>query len=277
MIEKLEKSRIEMERERDEAKRLREEYERFKAESEAKIRRSLEDTERETTKAKEKAVAMVESAKISSEYVMAELDRVRRARESERLGEELDAARKNIREHLKKNEDKYNPVEDRRDENYVLPRELRVGDEVLLMNLGKKGVVSALPDKDGNVLVTAGIIKTRTPLSNLKLIDDGGVSFTDREKKTQRINRYHKTVRDDFKAELDIRGMNGEDGWMMCDKYLDEACIAGIKSVRIVHGKGTGALKKALWGFFKKDPRIESFRIGQYGEGDAGVTVIELK
>ena len=277
VIEKLEISRMEMEREREEAKRLREEYEHFKRESEAKIRKQIDDTERETTKAKEKAIAMVESAKISSEYVMAELDKVRRARESERLGEELDAARKNIREHLRKNEDKYNPVEDRRDENYVLPRELRVGDEVLLMNLGKKGVVSALPDKDGNVLVTAGIIKTRTPLSNLKLLDDGGVSFTDREKRTQRINRYHKTVRDDFRPELDIRGMNGEDGWMMCDKYLDEALIAGIHSVRIVHGKGTGALKKALWGFFKKDPRIASFRMGQYGEGDAGVTVIELK
>ncbi len=277
VIEELEIRRIEMERERDEARRLRTEYETFKTEAEAKIRKQIEDTERETTKAKEKAVAMVESAKISSEYVLAELDKVRRARDSERLGEELDAARRGIREHLKKNEDKYNPVEERKDENYVLPRALRVGDEVLLINLNKKGVVSALPDKDGNVLVTAGIIKTRTPLSNLKLLDDGGVNFTDREKKTQRINRYHNTVRADFKPELDIRGMNGEDGWMMCDKYLDEACIAGIKSVRIVHGKGTGALKKALWNFMKGDSRIASFRIGQYGEGDSGVTVVELK
>ena len=277
VIEELEARRIEMERERDEAKRLRAEYESFKASSEAKIKKMLEDTERQTTKEKERAAAIVESAKVSSEYILFELDKVRRARDSERLGEELDAARRGIREHLKKNEDKYNPVEERKDENYVLPRELRVGDEVLIINLNKKGVVSALPDKDGNVQITAGIIKTRTPLSNLKLIDDGGVNFTDREKRTQRINRYHKTVRDDFKPELDIRGMNGEDGWMMCDKYLDEALIAGIHSVRIVHGKGTGALKKALWAFMKGDPRIASFRIGQYGEGDAGVTVVELK
>lgn len=277
VIEELEARRMEMERERDEAKAMREEYEHFKTESETKIKKMLDDTERQTAKEKERAAAIVESAKASSEYIFSELDKVRRARDSERLGEELDAARRGIREHLKKNEDKFNPVEERRDEDYVLPRELRVGDEVLLVNINKKGVVNALPDKDGNVLVTAGIIKTRTPLSNLKLLDDGGIGFTDKEKRTQRINRYHKTVRDDFKPELDLRGMNGEDGWMLADKYLDEAVIAGVKSVRIVHGKGTGALKKALWSFMKGDPRIENFRIGEYGEGDSGVTVVELK
>ena len=77
--------------------------------------------------------------------------------------------------------------------------------------------------------------------------------------------------------ELDIRGMMGDEGWQRVDKYLDEALLVGYHTVRIIHGKGTGALKKAIWEHLRGDGRIKSFRIGQYGEGDGGVTVVELK
>ncbi|MBQ7324196.1 MAG: Smr/MutS family protein, partial [Clostridia bacterium] len=81
----------------------------------------------------------------------------------------------------------------------------------------------------------------------------------------------------DFSTELDIRGMNGDDGCFTVDRYLDTAKMAGVHTVRIIHGKGTGALRKALWAVFQTDPRIASYRYGNYGEGDLGVTVIELK
>ena len=86
-----------------------------------------------------------------------------------------------------------------------------------------------------------------------------------------------KSVVSSFRTEVDVRGMIGEDAWFVVDKYLDDAVLAGISSVRVIHGKGTGALRAALWRYFKTDRRIASFRHGAFGEGDAGVTVIDLE
>jgi len=81
----------------------------------------------------------------------------------------------------------------------------------------------------------------------------------------------------EFRDEIDLRGQTGDEAWFMVDKYFDTALIAGFKTLRLVHGKGTGALKQALWVQLKRDNRVRSFRIGRYGEGDGGVTVVELK
>ena len=121
--------------------------------------------------------------------------------------------------------------------------------------MNQKGVVTDDPDKDGNVMVQAGIIKTRTKVSNLMLLDENKVTFTDAEKKQMAADKYRVTVSRDFRDEIDLRGMIGDDAWYMVDKYFDEAHIAGIHSLRLIHGKGTGALKNALWNYFKKDPR----------------------
>ena len=98
------------------------------------------------------------------------------------------------------------------------------------------------------------------------------------EKKTSaRRGGTSAAVSRDARMELDLRGETGEDGWLRTDKYLDEAILSGMHSVTLIHGKGTGALRRALWGYLKTDPRVKSFRAGQYGEGDAGVTIVELK
>ena len=89
--------------------------------------------------------------------------------------------------------------------------------------------------------------------------------------------KVKKSIVSSFKPEVDVRGMIGDDAWFVVDKYLDDAVLAGIGTVRIIHGKGTGALRAALWRYFKSDKRIKSYRHGEYGEGDAGVTVIEFK
>ena len=80
-----------------------------------------------------------------------------------------------------------------------------------------------------------------------------------------------------FRPEIDVRGQTGDDGWFMVDKYLDDAVMAHAKSITIIHGKGTGALRRALWSELKKDSRVKNFRAGTLGEGDAGVTVVELQ
>jgi DNA mismatch repair protein MutS2 len=181
-----------------------------------------------------------------------------------------------MRAYLRDNESKYNPVEEKVDKEYVLPRPLRVGDEVYIVNIDKNGFVVEAPDKNGNVTVQAGIIKTKTKLKNLKLIENTP-SFTDKSGKKAKATDYRATVSRDCKDEIDLRGMNGDEAWMKVDKYLDEAMLVGYHTVRLIHGKGTGALKKALWEYLRRDSRIKSYRIGQYGEGDGGVTVVELK
>ena len=85
-----------------------------------------------------------------------------------------------------------------------------------------------------------------------------------------------KSIVSTFKPEVDVRGMIGDDAWFVVDKYIDDAVLANMSSVRIIHGKGTGALRAALWKYFKHDKRIKSYRHAEYGEGDAGVTVVTL-
>ena len=110
---------------------------------------------------------------------------------------------------------------------------------------------------------------------------DEDYNVPDSKRDVQRIvvseGKVKKSIVSTFHAEIDVRGMIGDDAWFVVDKYLDDAVLAGVPSVRIIHGKGTGALRAALWKCFKSDPRIQSFRHGSYGEGDAGVTIIEFK
>ena len=275
LLGELEEARQAAERERDEAARMKVEYEAFKRDAEATMKEKLRDSERELEKARTKAQGMVESAKRSADFIMEEMDKLRRAKDSERLGDELDRARRELREHLRNHSDAYDPVEIRKDENYVLPRPLRRGDEVIIISLGKKAVVLEEPDRSGKVSVQAGIIKTKADISDLRLHEEE-VKVISGGKKSA-AGSYKMTVNRDFRDEIDLRGMLGEQAIAATDKYFDEALLANFRTVRLIHGKGTGALKKHIWDWLKKDRRVKTFRIGQFGEGDGGVTVVELK
>ena len=272
VLGELEIERQNAEKERERAEKMRKEYEKFKSESEAQIRKSQIAAEKALKAAQSKAEAMVESAKRSADYIMEEMDKLRKQKESERIAEELAAARRNIREHLRDNADVFTPTTQEEQEAYVLPRPLKKGDEVIIMSLGKKALVLDLPNKQELVLVQAGVIRTKIRLSDLRLITDA-----EKKKENAKSNSYRATVSRDFKPEIDLRGKTGEEAWNAIDKYFDEALIAGFHSLRLIHGKGTGALKKYLWVELKRDSRVQSFRIGQFGEGDGGVTVVELK
>ncbi|MBR4033220.1 MAG: Smr/MutS family protein [Clostridia bacterium] len=277
VIDKLEAARIEAEKYREESENMRREYEKFKVEAEAKIKEKIAAAEKEVERAQKKAAEMVEGAKISSEYVFAQLDKVRKARDSERLGQELDAARKKVREYMRENEDKYNPVDENQDEDYVLPRPLKKGDAVYLMNIGQEGVVIADPDRSGNVSVQIGSVRTKTKVKNLKLMDDV-ITVTDSQGNKKTVKEFAKTtVSRACSDEIDLRGMTGDEAWYEVDRYLDEVQMAGLRTVRLIHGKGTGALRAALWEKLRRESRIANFRIGQYGEGDGGVTIVEMK
>lgn len=275
IIGQLEHSRVEMEKQRAEVEQMRADYERFKMSAEKEIKSRLDESSRELEKAKQKAYSMVQSAKLSSDFILEQMEKVKKARDSERLGSEIVEARRAVRDYIKKNEDAYNPVEEKKDEKYVLPRALKRGDEVTIMSIGSNATLLEDPDKSGNVRVQAGILQTRVNIKDLKLIENTP-TVTSGDKKVKASN-YTVQRSTSFKDEIDLRGMNGDEAWFAVDKYLDEAMLMGFSKVRLIHGKGTGALKNALWKFLRGDKRIASFRIGQFGEGDGGVTVVDLK
>ncbi|MGN1444837.1 MAG: endonuclease MutS2 [Eubacteriales bacterium] len=278
VIEKLENSRVQMEKEREEAARLREELEHMRAQAQAEIQKETASARREAEKARQKAVAMVQSAKASCDFLYEQMEKMRKAQASQKAAEELEAARRAVRDHLRATGDMFDPVEEpvEEDQDYVLPRPLHKGDRVRLVTVNQEGVLTDEP-KNGMVTVQAGVLRTKAKLSDLRLLSDGNDSHggkkQDRPKpSTVSVDRAHG-----FRDEIDLRGMTGDEAWFAVDKYLDEAVMNGIQSVRLIHGKGTGALKAALWKYLKGDRRIASFRLGRYGEGDGGVTVVEMK
>ena len=275
VIEQLEASRLEADRNREEAARLKAEHERMRADVEKEIKTRFFRAEREIEQNRKKAQQMLESAKASSDFIFGQLEKAKKAEAAGRLAQELDEARRAVRLAIRENEDKVNPVEEKTNERYVLPRDLKKGDKVYIVNIDKEGILLDTPDKSGSVLVQAGILKTRTKLANLQLIEEKVQVISGKQKKP--ASDFHVSVNRDFRDEIDLRGLLGDEAWLAVDKYLDEATVANFERVRLIHGKGTGALKNALWQHLKTDRRIASFRIGKYGEGDGGVTIVELK
>jgi DNA mismatch repair protein MutS2 len=275
VIGELEAKRLEADRNREEAEQLRRELEEKSRRFDADIARIRRDAEHEIEQNRRKAQQMIDSARASSDFIFAQLEKAKKAEAAGKLTETLEETRRAVRAELRRNGDEINPVEEKKNTKYVLPRPLRKGDRVYIVNIDKEGILLDAPDKSGSVQVQAGILKTRTKVSNLELIEEEAKVISDGRATSASGYRVH--VNRDFKDEIDLRGMLGDEAWQAVDKYLDEALVAGFGKVRLIHGKGTGALKNALWQRLKKDKRIAAYRIGQYGEGDGGVTVVELK
>lgn len=274
VLEKLEATRFELESEKEKAREERIAFERFKADAERALKEKLGNAEKEAELAREKAKSIIDSARATSDYVLNQLEKAKKAKDAENFGQTLADSKKNIKAGVKKYNESNSDDKDV-DDGYVLPRALKKGDEVVHRSLGSKGVLVEDPDKKGNVTVQMGILKTKLNISQLKLVENSAQIGQKNNATSQ--SKFRKTVAAGFKPELDVRGFIGEDAVFMVDKYLDDAHIAGIKSVTVIHGKGTGALRQAIWNALKKDNRVSSYRAGQYGEGDYGVTVIELK
>ena len=165
-----------------------------------------------------------------------------------------------------------NPVVQKRPENYKLPRKLKVGDNVLIFDIDKKGVITDISKDGKSVTVLAGIIKTKVPIDNVKLIGS-------EDKKTP-IKRVIKSTGNKMnsavKRELDLRGQTALEAIMEIDKFIDNALLMGVNQLTIIHGKGTGKLRREIHNHLKKNKYIKSYRLGTFGEGESGVTIVEL-
>ena len=279
VIERLDSDRIKMQRARDDAEKMRSEFEEFKRTSEEELKRKIAKSEQETEKTLLKARQILDSARASSEFIFRQLEEIKRAEDKEIRDRLMAEARNSVRDSLRKTEGMYEEIDASAlslDDDYKLPRPLKVGDKVYVTTVNQEGTVTALADKKGMISVSAGILKTKVTEDKLRLLDG---SFKVKKKAAVPVNegKVKRSIVSEFRIEVDVRGMIGDDAWFVVDKYLDDAILANVPSVRIIHGKGTGALRAALWKYFKNDKRIRSYHHAEYGDGDAGVTIIEFK
>ena len=278
VIERLDTNRMQMEREREIAEKMRIEYESFKRQAEEELKKKIAKSEEEIAKQTLKARQILDSARASSEFIFHQLEQLKKQEDKEKRNEMMASAKEEMRKRMRESERLMTGIDVRDitlDDDYKLPRPLKVGDKVFLTTVQREGEVVALADKKGMISVTAGILKTKVTEDKIRLLD-GKVKYVSAQPPKVSEGKVKKSVAYSFKSEIDVRGMIGDDAWFVVDKYLDDAVLAGMPTVRIIHGKGTGALRAALWKYFKTDKRIKSYRHGEYGEGDAGVTVVTL-
>lgn len=281
VLTNLEKSRQDFEKQKEAAEALMAEAEKDKAEA-RKLKESIDEMrQKELEKAQSQALKIVEQAKRSAMALTAELEQLKK--ESAKNADKAEMLRR-AKQMMKKGfadfDDITNPVVAAviEDENYVLPRELKVGDEVLVADMGKTATVTALKDRKGNVEVMAGIMKMRTPESNLRLIEKGK-QHKNNSKPRNVPNRTERVFSPGTEAQTrcDLRGMNVEEGVVEVDRYIDQALRLGLGEITVIHGKGTGVLRKGIHEYLRKNRYVKSFRLGVYGEGETGVTIVTLK
>lgn len=277
VIGKLEDTRVALEKERNAFAAEKQAFEMQKKQEKERLQQNLQASQTALEKARQQATRILESAKASSDYVLAELDAVRKKKDSAEFRQQLAASRDAIRLSLRQADDHVNPVLRQTPQAYKLPHVPQKGETVYLCSLGKEAMVLSVSEKANSITVQCGAMRMRTKLTDVMLAADAPVSAKPPQKTVSKHTSTSVSAARDAHMELDLRGETGEDGWFRTDKFLDEAVLAGLHSVVLIHGKGTGALRRALWEYLKKDQRVQSFRAGQYGEGDTGVTVVELK
>ena len=155
------------------------------------------------------------------------------------------------------------------------PEQLKKGDAVRIVSMGLKGTVSSLPDAKGNLFVQCGIMRTSTNIKDLVRIEEATITTPTMSKTNTGKLRMSKSF--SVSPEINLLGKTVDEALAALDKYLDDAYLAHLENVRVVHGKGTGALRKAIQQHLKRIKYVKSFRQGEYGEGDAGVTIVEFK
>ncbi len=268
VVTTLESRRQSLERQLESAKSLTQKANTEKQKAENELQKARQQAEYELEKARQEAERIVSRTRAQADALMDELEKARKAKKDD------PEARAKLRRELNKIEDSSNPVRKREDaESYKLPRPLKVGDNVLIYDIDKDATVLALPDKDNMVYVQAGIIKTRVPLDNLRLkkASKPAVKYgNSRRNVPSNVNIRPVT-------EIDVRGMTAIEAIAAVDSAIDNALLTKVEQLTIIHGKGTGVLRAEIQKHLRTVKFVKSFRLGVFGEGESGVTIVELK
>ncbi len=273
IIRSLEQSRLEAEKEREQANKLRLELAAAKNSVKDKIAELEKEREKQAERSKAEAMRIVENARAQTNKLLTELEDIKKSMNAKNSAEMLSRARSSVKSGLGKMLDDADPVISRTQDEYVLPRPLMVGDSVVIFDINKGATVLSVDEASGTAIVQAGIIKTKVDISNLRL-------ETKKEKPIKRernIKGVSSRVERTATTEVDLRGMASDEAIMELDKYIDNAVMCGISSITIIHGKGTGVLRKSVSQHLKTHKNIRTYRLGVFGEGEDGVTIAEIK
>jgi len=271
VLQNVEKNRLKAEEDKLEAEKLKREIEEIKAEYEDRLERVMSQREKIISKAKSEAFSITRQAKEQSENILKELRKLETEMASKQKQQKIDALRKELSDSMGNLQPSVKSM--------IVPKvsskeikDLKPGDDVKVVTLNQDGSVVSVDKKKKEAVVQIGIMKMTLPFKSLQKVQ--------KDKKSTVTKTTRKIISEKsgkVKGEVDLRGMNLEEAIMEVEKYLDDACVAGLETVTIIHGIGTGVLKKGLQDVLKRNKHVKSKRPGEYGEGGAGVTIVTLR
>ena len=271
VIADLEQSRLTIEKEQAEINRYKEEAASLKKQLEEKQERLNRSRDRVLQEANQQAAAILKEAKDLADETIRNFHKYGKTHMD---ASAMEKDREKIRKKMAKAQSK-SSIQKKEQINHNVPKKLRLGDSVKILSMNLKGTVHTPPDAKGNLFVQAGILRYQTNIRDLILVNDDATPAVHNTKTGAGKLKMSKSL--SVSPEINLIGKTVDEALMELDKYLDDAYLAHLKSVRIVHGKGTGALRKAVQGHLKRQKYVKAFHLGEFGEGDAGVTIAEFE
>ncbi len=269
VITDLEISKKTLVSEQERAEEYRREAEKLKKDFENQKRKTREQRDKIIKKANEDARRIFADAKEEADKIIKDMQKMLRQKNNG----DMEAKRRELKDKLLKADESLSKFSNKRDFHKV-PKKLFKGDKVFIHTLNQSGIVINPPDTKGDVTIRAGIMTVKVNISNLSLDKTEDTPKNTAKKYSVGVKARKSQY---ISPEVDLRGLTVEEAVEKTDKYLDDAYLAGISPVTVIHGKGTGVLRSAIQEFLRKNPHVKDFRIGQYGEGESGVTIVELK
>ncbi len=273
VLEKLEASRHALEDERNVAEEMTERARKIEEKAQSEMDKIETLKARELDKAKREAQKLIDAAERKSSQFLLELDKLKKEQTSSNATEIARKTRRAVKAQMGEMDDLVNPNElaDNWDYDYKLPRNPVPGDRIVIKGIGEGEV---LEFKNNNVFVKSGLLKTRVKLSDIMILD---------KPKKKPVKTQHNVYRTssradaDVKTEIDMRGETVDEALSELGLFIDRCVLNNIEEIRIIHGKGTGALRSAVTDYLKTHPNVSEYRLGRYGEGENGVTIAKLK
>ena len=272
LLADLESSRRTIEQEQEEIREHKEEIRSLREALEKKQEKLDAQRDRILREANEQARKILQEAKDYADQTMKDFHKFGKAGIS---ASEMEAERARLRERMKKTEKALSQPKEQKPRRALKPSDIHLGDTVRVLSLNLQGTVSSLPDARGSLFVQMGILRSQVKLSDLELVEEAVITSKQFQKSSTGKIKMSKSA--SVSTEINLIGMTVDEALAHLDKYLDDAYLAHLPSVRIVHGKGTGALRKAVQGLLKRNKYVKSYRLGEFGEGDAGVTIATFK
>ena len=277
LLASLEESRVTIEKEREEIASYKSEISRLKSRLEQKEERFDERKDKLIRNANEEAQRILREAKETADQTIRQINKLA---QSSGVGKELEAERTKLREKLDKVDKNLSLKNEKGPKKTISPKKLKIGDGVKVLTMNLNGTVSSLPNSKGDLYVQMGILRSLVNIKDLELLNEPAISGPgmDLMKKNNTGSGKIKMSKSfSVSPEVNLIGMTVDEAIPVLDKYLDDAYLAHLPKVRVVHGRGTGALKAGVHKHLKKLKYVKEFRLGDFGEGDTGVTIVTFK